>query len=304
MAGDWIKMRGGLFSSPKLIAMSRALHTNREFREWLTPGGGGTMNGQLVSDYALRCVTGALLCVTWSWSREFGKSLSNGDCLLQHITIDDIDGIACAPGVGAAMERVGWAKSTTDDSGVILPNFFTDMNIPATNAERQKAYRQRKKGDEFGGEMRNESVTTPLRNARNKTVTRGEEEEEESLNPKSYLSVGGCSENIRADLSGIDWDIVTERANWIASELPTTKSDRISWARIGVLMQLTLGESEVVEAIKTSQGRQKPAAYFVATMRKKIEEGGMNFKETLKGIVVPGDVVEAVQTNSYAKVTR
>jgi len=303
MAGDWIKMRGGLFSSPKLIAMSRTLHANREFREWLTPGGGSEMNGQLVSDYALRCVTGALLCVTWSWSREFGKSAENGDCLLQHITIDDIDGIAGAPGVGAAMERVGWAKSTDNDSGVILPNFFTDMNIPASNAERQKAYRQRQKGSNSGqddSESSNESVTTPLRNARNKTVTRGEEEE--SLNPNPNLSLGGNAE--RPDLSGIDWDIVTERACWIASELPTTKSDRISWARIGVLMQLTLSDAEVTDAICTAQRRRKPASYFMGTLARRAEHGGWNFNTTLRAITVPNEIVEAIPTNSKIKAPR
>lgn len=109
VAGDWIKMRGGLFSSPKLIAMGRCLHESKEFREWLTPGGNGSANGQIVSNHALRCVTGALLTVTWSWSREFGKMLPNGDCLLSHVVLSDIDGIAGAPSVGEAMESVGWA---------------------------------------------------------------------------------------------------------------------------------------------------------------------------------------------------
>jgi hypothetical protein len=145
MAGDWIKMRGGLFNSPKLIGMSRVLHDSEEFRNWLTPGGGGGLNGQIVSDHALRCVTGALLTVTWSWSREYGKLLPNGDCLLPHIALSDLDGIAGAPSVGEAMAHVGWAKECEETGGVILPKFFIEHNVPLTSAEKQKAYRERKK---------------------------------------------------------------------------------------------------------------------------------------------------------------
>jgi hypothetical protein len=171
MAGDWIKMRGGLFSSPKLIAMGRELHASKPFREWMTPGGSGGMNGQIVSDHALRCVTGALLCVTWSWSREYGHELQNGDCLLPHISLDDLDGIAGAPGVGHAMNAVGWALEAADSSGVILPNFFSEHNVPLTNAEKQKAYRQRK--------LSHHSVTEALPTRGNKTVTREEKRREE-----------------------------------------------------------------------------------------------------------------------------
>lgn len=174
MAGDWIKMRGGLFQSPKLIAMGRRLHECREFRDWMTPGGAGPMNGQIVSDHALRCVTGALLTVTWSWSREFGKRLPDGDCLLPHIAISDMDGIAGAPGVGEAMQSVGWAIEAEDGSGVILPKFFVEHNVPLTPAEKQRDYRQRKKE---GG-----SVTKALPEDGNKTVTREEKRREEKSN--------------------------------------------------------------------------------------------------------------------------
>jgi hypothetical protein len=140
-------MRGGLFQSPKLIAMARRLHESREFRDWLLPGGGGQMNGQLISDGALRCVTGALLTVLWSWSREFGKQCGD-DCFLPFIRVSDLDNIAGAPGVGEAMEIVGWAKGETDPVGVCLPNFFDSHNVPITAAERQRAYRERKKTEQ------------------------------------------------------------------------------------------------------------------------------------------------------------
>lgn len=182
MAGDWIKMRGGLFSSPKLIAMSRVLRSNAFFREWLTPG--GLADGEVVSDHALRCVTGALLCVTWSWSREFGKALPNGDCLLPHISISDLDGIAGAPAVGEAMQTVGWAQDAPEGDGVILPKFFIDHNVPLTPAEKQRAYRERKKEAE--------RVTETLPSDGNKTVTR-EEKRREEKNIAS-TNVDACSE--------------------------------------------------------------------------------------------------------------
>src|SRR5215510_167928 len=73
VAGDWIKMRSALLDHPKVIAMARRLHSERAFRDWLTPGGGSPMNGQVASDHALRCVTTALLMRVWSLSREHGK---------------------------------------------------------------------------------------------------------------------------------------------------------------------------------------------------------------------------------------
>ena len=182
MANDWIKMRGGLFSSPKLIAIGKAMHDDRRFRDWLTPGGGGSMNGQIISDHALRCVTGALLTVTWSWSREYGKELPNGDCLLPHIDISGIDEIAGAPSVGSAMEAVGWAiEAGTDDvlEGVILPKFFIEHNVPMSQAEKQRRYRNRRK-DKI-------SVTETLptvSNENGKNVTTREEKRREEVKSK------------------------------------------------------------------------------------------------------------------------
>jgi hypothetical protein len=142
MAGDWIKMRAALFQNPKLIVVARRLSACREFGDWLTPGGGSEMNGQIVSEDALRCVTCALLLKVWSASREFG-SFVDDDLLLLHISLDDIDQIAGVRGVGAAMEAVGWAKKWPAGDGVILPN-FKQHNVPMTPAEKQSAYRSRR----------------------------------------------------------------------------------------------------------------------------------------------------------------
>jgi hypothetical protein len=64
------------------------------------------------------------------------------------------------------MQAVGWAVESDEHRGVILPKFFSEHNIPLTGAEKQRAYRERKKGD--GG------VTKPLPGDGNKLVTRSE----------------------------------------------------------------------------------------------------------------------------------
>lgn len=171
MAGDWIKMRGALLDHPKVIAIARVLQQNKDFREWLTPGGGSDMNGQIVSPAASRAVTTALLLRAWSAAREHGK-FDGDDLWLEHSWIEDIDQLAGAPGFGLAMEAVGWVKGHPVKKGVILPN-FKEFNVPMTEAERAKTYRERKK----------QAVTEPSRTHRDEkheiVTTRVEKSREE-----------------------------------------------------------------------------------------------------------------------------
>src|SRR5713101_2705908 len=125
MAGDWIKMRGALYDHPKVIAIARALHENKEFRSWLMPGGSGQMNGQIVSHGALRGVTTGLLLKVWSANRVHGK-FDGDDLVLAHSRIAALDEMAGAPGVGEAMKTV---RSALEKKGVILPN-FKQFNVP------------------------------------------------------------------------------------------------------------------------------------------------------------------------------
>lgn len=153
MAG-WIKMRGELLSHPKVVAMARILHGEAEFRDWLTPGGGGPMNGQIVSHGALRSVTVGLLLSAWSRARESGEFDGN-DLRLPHNVVDDLDGMAGAPMVGHAMFMVGWLIEESDGHGITLPNFKT-YNAPMDAAERQQRVRDRAKTSR---DQRNDSVT-------------------------------------------------------------------------------------------------------------------------------------------------
>jgi len=149
MSNGWIKMRSELLDHPRVVAISRTLQDNKEFREWLTPGGGGSKNGQIASNEALRYVTTAALLKLWSLARTHGK-FDGLDLHLPYNTLTDLDEMGGCPGLGEAMALVGWA---VEEYGVILPN-FKEHNAPMTNAERQKRYRDKAK----------ESVTEALRN--------------------------------------------------------------------------------------------------------------------------------------------
>jgi hypothetical protein len=143
MAGDWIKMRGALLDHPKVISITRALMKQPDFREWLTPGGSGPSNGKIVSDAASRAVTTALLLRAWSIAREAGKFVGD-DLHLEHSCVEDLDQFGGAPGLGDAMRNVGWAEEREGVRGIFLPN-FKEFNVPMTEAERAKGYRDRKK---------------------------------------------------------------------------------------------------------------------------------------------------------------
>lgn len=180
MAGDWIKMRGALVDHPKVIAIARALHSEREFRDWLTPGGGGASNGQLVSDAALRAVTVALLLKVWSGSREHGRFVDD-DLHLPHSVIADLDQMAGAPGVGEAMATVLWAVEREGEEGIFLPN-FKEFNVPMTPAEKQREYRKRQ---QLSNEHGNAVVTQALPRVGNKSGTRVEERRSTPIVPES-----------------------------------------------------------------------------------------------------------------------
>lgn len=201
----WIKMRGSLLDHPKVITIARLLQSNIDFREWVTPGGSGFMNGQIVSDAALRCVTTALLLKVWSVAREHGKFIEN-DLVLCHSTIDDLDQIAGVSGFGDAMVSVGWAHF---NDSLILPN-FTEFNVPMTNAEKQKEYRDRKK------EQQNIVTETLLKcsNEKPKNVTPREEKRREDTKPSSATSVAALDEKqIYSKAFIAFWELYPNRVN-------------------------------------------------------------------------------------------
>jgi hypothetical protein len=133
MSGDWIKMRVALATDPKVIAIGRFLEASKPFPRWLTSD---EHSDVIVCVTALRYfVTGALHNV-WCNANEhchedtiFGADLT---------WVDMVSGV---PGLGEAMESVGWVQQT--DNGIRFPKF---NNHNTSAAERQKRYRDRKAG--------------------------------------------------------------------------------------------------------------------------------------------------------------
>jgi len=192
MAGDWIKWRHDLVSLPEVIRMSKILMKSEEFRDWLTPGGGGPINGQVVGDYPLRCVTAALLGVTWSASREHGQ-FDGDDLILVGLDPKDIDSIAQAPGFGAAMEEVGWLIYEANENRIRLPN-FKKYNAPLTGSERQAKYRNRVTGSD------EPSVTSPSlsrHQRREEKMMSSDVSSETSSSPNGDATVSGSKEETK-----------------------------------------------------------------------------------------------------------
>lgn len=303
MAGDWIKMRAQLLQSPRLIAMSRALHAHRAFLDWLTPGGAGPMNGQLVSDDALRCVTSALLLRVWSAAREFGKFVGD-DLHLEGVEVRDLDVIGGCAGIGESMLAVGWASFV--DGVVVLPN-FKQHNAPMTNAERQNEFRKRRSGKPEGElapdgsalrSSNGEVTQAPLPDERR---ARGEREENiHSLkgdriargitgasdasngkqaarhpsprSPKDLHDEGTQEEPF--DLSEVDWGRVTEWAERLGRKVPPrTPDDRRMWLRFAVLADFTFGENWLVDGteavLQATETRRTKQAHLVGVLKAK-----------------------------------
>lgn len=156
MAGDWIKMRAGLLTHPKVIGMVKHLQDSGAFFNFVCHDEvtGGALAGfepdpKCVTDFvtrnALRYITVSGLLALWSAARLH----SNSGCLCG-LLIEDLDEMAGIPSFGFALESVGWAKYDKKLKGVVLPNFLewndqTHKDSPKSNAERQKAFRERKK---------------------------------------------------------------------------------------------------------------------------------------------------------------
>ena len=140
MAGDWIKMRPALLSSPKVNGIARFLEDNQGVARALSTGPSASMN-EIVTRNVMRYVTvSSLLCV-WGAANEH-----TSDGVFHNADLSDLDDIAGIPGFGEAMESVGWAISDPSESTVTLPN-FEEYNTcgKSRGAERQKRYRDRQK---------------------------------------------------------------------------------------------------------------------------------------------------------------
>jgi hypothetical protein len=185
MAGDWIKMRVGLTTNPKVMRLAECLLENGTYLEWsaLSYGMGGYPP---MSDAEARAERHAALRVTryvtvtallrfWGYANEHIK----GE-FVAGIFPADVDEIVGVPGFADAIEAAGWAEFEPD-GGMTLPNFSehnTSAGERSSGAERQKRYRERKLG-----EAQSDGVTSDV--TRDVTVTHREEKNREEKKEKS-----------------------------------------------------------------------------------------------------------------------
>lgn len=158
MAGDWIKMRPTLLTSPKVNGIARALESSPNVSRALSTSFNGAMS-EIVTRNVMRNVTVASLLTVWGAANEH-----TSDGIFRNADLADIDDMVGIPGFGEAMESVGWAEYDPDEDCVILPN-FNEYNTcgrdrtKKNNAERQRRYRQKKKAESNGDSDVTKDVT-------------------------------------------------------------------------------------------------------------------------------------------------
>ncbi|AMV29320.1 hypothetical protein VT84_33300 [Gemmata sp. SH-PL17] len=166
MAGGWIKLRTDLQSDPAVIRLASLLKLD-------TFG-----------------VIGRLTTV-WVWAdthadRHGHVTLVSRSCL---------DSIALCDGFGAALESVGWLKSSPEEGGgITFPRFDRHMGEGA----KQRAQAANRKQKQRSGESRSGHADVPKmsRSQRDTSVTREEKKREEKKEdngpPPTPRSRGGC----------------------------------------------------------------------------------------------------------------
>jgi len=191
---DWIKMRSGLLTNPKVIRMAKLLASNPDFVDWFTRGWSAsrdelcdvTRDVTAVTAVVTRVTVGSLLAV-WASVNEAASQ----DGFLKGFALSDIDDMAGVPGFGHAMGAVGWAEE--DGEGTYFPNFDEHNSVAKqrptggksakTGAERTREWRQRKldTGDENGDVTGDVTVTSPCDTREEK---RREDKEDMSRSPE------------------------------------------------------------------------------------------------------------------------
>lgn len=246
MAGDWVKMRVGLVTHPRVMRLAENLLGDAQFIEWANlsfgvPGFPPQPREEAERErYAALRVT-RYIAVTallrfWGYAREHAKD----DETITGLWPDDVDEITGVPGFAASLERIGWIEFDRERGCALLPNFKEHnaiSGIQTASAKRQKRYRDRKKGAE------NSDVT------RDVTVTPREEKRREEVKPS------------RASRSGLN-GAFTEF--WNAYPRKKSKGDaEKAWLKIKPDEQLTERILASVRQATTSADWQRDGGKFV-----------------------------------------
>jgi hypothetical protein len=229
MAGDWIKMRVGLTTHPRVLRIAECLLENNGFLVWSGLSFGVTDYSQ-PSEERVRTERHAALRVTryvtvtallkfWGYANEHAK----GE-FIAGLWPEDVDEISGVPGFSEAMQDAGWVEFDPKVGGLSMPN-FEEHNTTATvrnsaAAERQKRYRERQKLHVTDDDSRD--VT------RDVTVTPREEKRREEKKEKGAAEAGADSSILNAKqliAEGVDPQIAQD---WLkvrrAKKAPLTQT--------------------------------------------------------------------------------
>jgi hypothetical protein len=126
MAGDWIKMRSGLTTCPKVAAMARSIGASEDLRG--------------MPRQAVRLLVVGGLHAVWAAVNEH-----TSDGVMANACHEDLDDISGVPGFGKAMQSAGWLEVDVVAETLTFPN-FGQWNTPAkdtTAAERMRKHREK-----------------------------------------------------------------------------------------------------------------------------------------------------------------
>ncbi|MDN6885310.1 hypothetical protein QMO14_17020 [Variovorax sp. CAN2819] len=176
MAESWIKMRASLLTNPKVIRTARALLDDAEFQEWfgITLRHGASRHAsQTVTERDETSVATVTVSVTdrhaqrhavdvtivtrivvgasvplWSQAND----CAGEDGFLEGAGLFEIDSMSGVPGLGRAMQAVGWIELLPNGEGLRFSNFNEHNTVgkersagAKTGADRSREYRERLK---------------------------------------------------------------------------------------------------------------------------------------------------------------
>lgn len=303
MAGDWIKMRGGLLRNPKVIRMARVLLQQPAFREWFGVTRDAsrdvtcdvTQRDDVASNVTARdtrhvpvvtMVTVGALLATWSSVNENASD----DATMRDATLFEIDTISGVPGFGEALASVGWIEVLPNEEGLFFPNFHEYNTVGKqrsagvkTGAERSREYRDRKKNKT----VTSRDVTKPV--TRDPREEKSREERNTPPNPPTGGGGGGDSpEQKKAEVV-----CRAVRAQGIGDADPSDLALR-------ALIEKAVPVETFEAAAKIAVGHSKGMAYMLGIVKRQLlEAANVDAVPTVK--VGPWDATRSSIVSTAAK---
>lgn len=184
MAGYWIKMRVNLDRDPKISAIAQLLAEDSGFCAWL----GDPVRRQFTNAFdhiapsVTRDIAVASLLRFWGVAIEQGKR-DGDDLIVTCCDGFDVDEISGVPGMGNAMESVGWAEYSEDANGLTqtrLPKFLLE-NLPTNERKKQQSRDSSKRHRDKKKPVTTASRVTPKSDPREEKIREEEKRVEKSV---------------------------------------------------------------------------------------------------------------------------